>query len=172
MKKLNILFTAIVLMSGLTTKVIAQTLISPSPTASVTLRTPIAISNTSNMNFGNITAGSTIGTVVLSPSGSRIRTGGVTLPAVTGTVSVASFLVTGDLSSTYSITLPATSYIITNGSYSMTVNTFVSSPSGTGTLSSVGQQTLTVGATLNIGVNQAGGRYTNATGFNVSVNYN
>ena len=166
MKKVILLFVAIVLMTGYTKTVIAQTS-APSPTASVTLRTPITISN---MNFGNITAGSTLGTVVLSTTGTRTKTGGVTLPAIIGTVSVASFLVTGDLSSTYAISLP-TSYTITNGSYSMTVNAFVSSPSGTGTLSGVGQQTLNVGATLNIGANQVGGNYTNATGFNVTVNY-
>jgi hypothetical protein len=169
MKKIIALFTVIVLISGFLKGVSAQST-APSPNASVTLRTPITISNTGNMNFGNITAGSTIGTVVLSTAGTRTRTGGVTLPAIAGTISVASFLITGDVSSTYSISLPA-SYTITNGSYTMTVNTFVSSPSGTGTLSSVGQQTLNVGATLNIGAKQVGGSYTNASGFNVTVNY-
>jgi hypothetical protein len=54
----------------------------------------------------------------------------------------------------------------------MTVNTFTSSPSVTGALSTGGTQTLTVGATLNVAAGQAAGTYTNATGVPVTVNYN
>jgi len=54
----------------------------------------------------------------------------------------------------------------------MTVNAFTSNPSGTGTLSSGGTQTLNVGATLNVAAAQTAGTYTNATGVAVSVNYN
>jgi hypothetical protein len=42
----------------------------------------------------------------------------------------------------------------------MTVNGFTSTPSATGTLSSGGTQTLTVGATLNVAAAQAVGTYT------------
>ena len=52
----------------------------------------------------------------------------------------------------------------------MQVNTFVSSPSGTGTLSGGGTETLSVGATLNVGVAQATGTY--AGTFTVTVEYN
>tara|TARA_B100000780_G_scaffold232113_1_gene172015 strand:- start:1105 stop:1266 length:162 start_codon:yes stop_codon:yes gene_type:complete len=53
----------------------------------------------------------------------------------------------------------------------MVVNTFTSTPTTTGTLSG-GAQTVNVGATLNIGTSQVAGNYTNATGFDVTVNYN
>jgi len=73
-------------------------------------------------------------------------------------------------SSTYSITLPTT-YTITSGANNMTVTTFTSTPSGTGTLSG-GTQTVNVGATLSVAASQAAGTYTNGTGFPVTVNYN
>ena len=53
----------------------------------------------------------------------------------------------------------------------MTVTTYTSNPSGTGALVA-GTQTLTVGATLNVGASQAANLYTNAAGFPVTVNYN
>ena len=170
MKKLIALFAALVLVSGLTT-VNAQ--VSATATGTATVITPIAISNTVNMNFGNIAVSPVnAGTVILSPAGSRTTggAGGVTLPSVAGTVSAAAFNVTGLGSSTYSITLPS-SYIISSGGNSMTINNFTSTPSGTGVLSS-GAQTIQVGATLNVAAAQAAGTYTNGTGFPVQVNYN
>ena len=168
MKKLIVLFAAVVLVAGLTSTVNAQ--VTGTATGSATIITPIAIANAGNMNFGNVAVSATAGTVVLSPASVRSLTGGVTLPAVTGTVSAAAFTVTGLGSSTYSITLPTT-YTITSGANNMTVSSFTSNPSGTGTLSG-GTQTINVGATLSVGASQAAGSYTNATGFPVIVNYN
>ncbi len=53
----------------------------------------------------------------------------------------------------------------------MTVDTFTSTPSGTGSLAG-GSQTLSVGATLHVAAAQAAGTYTSATPFTVTVNYN
>ena len=145
--------------------------VSATATATATIITPIAISKTIDMNFGNVAVGSVAGTVVLTPSGVRSKTGGVTLPIVTGTISAASFNVTGLGSYTYTITLPSTPLTISSGGNSMTVTAFTSTPSGTGTLSG-GSQTLNVGATLNVGVNQVAGLYTSAAPFQVTVNYN
>jgi type 1 fimbria pilin len=50
----------------------------------------------------------------------------------------------------------------------MTVDTFTSNPSGTGTLSG-GAQTLNVGATLHVAGAQAAGNYTGT--YNVTVAY-
>jgi hypothetical protein len=140
-------------------------------TATATIITPIAISKTVDMNFGNIAVNAVAGTVVLSPTGVRTKTGGVTLPIINGTISAASFTVTGLGSYTYTITLPSTPLIISSGANNMTVTSFTSLPSGTGTLSG-GSQALTVGATLNVGANQAAGTYTSASPFTVTVNYN
>ena len=167
MKKLIALFAAIVLVSGFAT-VNAQ--VTATATGSATIITPIAISKTTDMNFGSVAVSATAGTVILTPASTRSITGGVTLPAVTGTVAAAVFAVTGLGASTYSISLPA-SYIISSGGNSMTVNAFTSTPSGTGALTS-GAQNVQVGATLNVGATQAAGTYINAAGFNVTVNYN
>jgi Domain of unknown function (DUF4402) len=142
--------------------------------ASANIITPISIVKTVDMNFGNVAVSATVsGTAVLAPAGTRTTggSGGVTLPATTGTVTAATFTVSGQASYTYAITLPG-SCTITDGSHTMNVNAFTSTPSATGTLSTGGTQTLTVGATLNVSAAQASGVYTNATGVPVTVNYN
>ncbi|HNW54406.1 MAG TPA: DUF4402 domain-containing protein, partial [Bacteroidales bacterium] len=60
---------------------------------------------------------------------------------------------------------------LTSGSNTMTVGTFTSNPTPTGTLTA-GTQDVFVGATLNVAAGQAAGVYTNATGLVVTVNYN
>jgi len=128
----------------------------------------IGISNTRALAFGELVAGVTSGTAVVSPAGARILTGGVSA-GNSGGITSASFTVTGIPLLTFAITLPS-SAAITAGGNSMTVNTFTSSPSGTGQLSVLGSQTVTVGATLNVGASQASGSYTGT--FSVTVVYN
>jgi hypothetical protein len=140
-------------------------------TATATIVAPITITKTVDMNFGNVASSAALGTVVLTPAGGRSATGGVTLPATAGTVSAASFTVGGQTGFTYAITLPAAATTITSGANTMTVNTWTSNPSGTGTLTG-GTSTLTVGATLNVGANQPAGTYVSGTPFTVTVNYN
>lgn len=169
MKKLIILFAAIILESCFTITISAQNSASVQGTAVYVV--PITIAKAYDLNFGTIQIGTTAGTVVLTPAGVRSKTGGVSLLSPTGTVQVASFTVSGSPSSTYTISLPS-SYTISSGAKSMTVNTFTSSPSGSGVLSTSGSQTFNVGATLNVGASQTPGTYTNASGFSVTVNYN
>jgi len=149
----------------------AKAQVSASANASVTLITPIAITKTVDMNFGNVAVGTSPGTVVLAPAGTRTATGGVTLPVTTGTVTAASFTVTGAANYTFSISLPASSITLKSGANSLTVSTFLSTPTPTGTLTG-GTATLNVGATLNVPANQAAGVYTTDTPFTVTVNYN
>ena len=146
-----------------------------SATATATIVAPIAISKTVDLNFGNVAVIAS-GTVVLAPAdGTRTKTGGVTLPSTIGTVTAASFDVTGEGVYTYAITLPSSDYTITRvgGTETMAVNVFKSYPdvADNGALTA-GAQTLKVGATLNVGAGQVAGTYTNATGFDVTVNYN
>lgn len=162
-----------IFLTGSAAGVFAQT--SATANASATIVTPISISKTVDMNFGNVAVQtSTGGTVVMTPGGVRSATGGVTLPTTSGTVTAATFTVSGQATYTYSITLPSTDLTITSGSNTMAVNTFTSNPAstGSGTLSAGGTQTLTVGATLNVAAAQAAGLYTSATPFTVTVNYN
>lgn len=142
---------------------------SATATATAVIVSPITITQTANMSFGNIIADTDGGTVVLVPAGTRTLNG-LTSPSIAGTVTAAAFTVTGFDGATYSISLPA-SHTISDGGNNMVVDTFTSNPSGTGTLTG-GTQTLNVGATLNVGSAQPAGTYTNATGFTVTVNYN
>ncbi|MDQ6757243.1 MAG: DUF4402 domain-containing protein [Bacteroidota bacterium] len=141
-------------------------------TATATIVTPISISKTADMSFGNIAvSASTGGTVVLAPAGTRTSTSGVTLPATAGTVTAAAFTVNGTGSYTYAITLPSTTTLTrVSGTETMTANAFTSNPSGTGALTG-GTQALAVGATLTVAAAQVAGTY-NSTAFNVTVNYN
>jgi hypothetical protein len=163
-------FALFLLLIGLSASLIAQ--VSATSSASATIVTPITLAKTADLNFGNVAVSSTAGTVVLTAAGTRSSTGGVTLPATTGTVTSASFTVTGAPNYTFAITLPSTATTITSGANSMTVNSFTSNPSPTGTLNGSGTQTLKVGATLNVSASQAAGAYTSVTPFTVTVNYN
>jgi hypothetical protein len=172
----KILSAAIVLMTASNAKAQSST----SADAFATIIAPITIAKAVDMNFGNVAvqgatsvggAAGTGGTVVLAPGGTRTATGGVTLPGSVGTVTAASFNVTGDGNRTYAITLPSSDVTLTHSGNvaTMAINAFTSNPSGTGTLSS-GAQTLNVGATLNVAVGQLPGVYTGQ--FTVMVNYN
>jgi len=171
MKNLIKLLASATVILGFSTSTFAQ--VTASATGTATIVTPIAITNTVNLDFGNIAVSTSSGTAILTPAGTRSATGGVTLPATTGTVTAASFNITGEGAYTYSITLPSSAYTITKPVTleTMTITAFASTPSGTGALTS-GAQTLTVGGTLNVGGSQVAGAYTNATGFDVTVNYN
>ena len=163
-------FAFAILFFGLTATTFAQ--VSATANATATIVTPIAISKTVDMNFGNIAVlTGTGGTVVLAPAGTRTKTGGVTLPVTAGTITAASFTVTGASGYTYSITLPGSATTISYLTNNMTVDTWTSNPVTTGTLTS-GTQTLNVGATLNVSAGQVAGVYTSGTPFTVTVNYN
>ena len=167
MKKL---ITLAIVIFGFTAISFAQ--VTATATATGTIVTPIAISTTGQMNFGNVAVSGTAGTVILSAAGSRTTTGGVTLPATAGTVSAAHFVVTGTATYTYSIGLPSTATTVTSGSNNMTVDAFTSTPTPQGTLNGSGTQTVDVGATLNVGCSQVAGTYLSPTPFTVTVNYN
>ena len=126
----------------------------------------ISISATQNLSFGKLAAG-TGGTVVVDPAGVRTKTGNVTLLS-SGPATASQFSITGSPNGTYGITLP-TSATMTSGAFSMTVDTFVSIPAGTGTVTSVAS-ILTVGATLHAASSQQAGGYSGT--FTVTVNHN
>lgn len=168
MKRITKFLSIAVVMSCFTASALSQT---ASASATATIVTPISITKDVDMNFGNVAVNANPGTVVLTPAGGRSVTGGCSLPATTGTVAAASFTVTGTAGFSYSITLPAGATTISSGGNNMTVNTWTSSPTPTGTLTG-GTSTLTVGATLNVAGSQPAGEYVSAIPFEVTVNYN
>jgi hypothetical protein len=135
------------------------------------------------MDFGNIAVGAVGGTVILIPAGTRSLgvLGSLVLPtSLPGTITAASFDITGNPGYTYAITLPPDGHIITNTlvpTETMTVNTFTSETLSDGlgllgTLDINGEDIVTVGATLVVGNAQEPGVYTSTVNFNVTVGYN
>lgn len=167
MKHLKKLISFVVIFAGITTATFAQAL----ATATATIVSPILITKSLDMNFGNVAVGTTAGTVVMTPAGARSATGGVTLPATVGTVSAATFNVTGTAGYTYTIVITGSPLTVTSGGNTMTVTAFTNSPTSPATLAA-GNNALTVGATLNVGASQAAGIYVSASSFTVTVNYN
>lgn len=170
MKALSKLVPLVIAMFLISGTAFAQ--VTASATASATILTPIAITKTVDMNFGNLAVNATPGTIELTPASARTATGGVTfLPSNAGTITAASFDVVGLADATYSITLPAGVTTLLNGANTMTVDTWTSDPTPTGTLAG-GSQTVNVGATLNVPASSVAGIYTSDVPFNVTVNYN
>ncbi len=128
----------------------------------------IDVTTQSNLGFGQIVATTTSGAVTVSPAGGRTRSGGVVLGNGFG-VSAASFAVTGEPNTGYSITLPSPCTLSGGGS-SMTADGFTSSPSGAGNLGPSGTQSVSMGATLHVGSGQAAAAY--AGTYAVTLAYN
>ena len=165
----NITKYFVLLLIGFSANAFAQAIATAS--ATVNIVTPIGITKAVDMVFGNIATTLTPGTVVLGTDGVRTPNGGVTLPASTGTVTAASFAVTGSGSYTYTISLPSSPITLSGTTDGVTVGAFVSNPAPTGKLSA-GTQTVNVGATLNIPASTAADTYKNTSGLRVTVNYN
>jgi hypothetical protein len=149
----------------------AQNTATATANAKANIITPITLVQVAgaDLNFGDVIPGAAIGTVTVSPTSVRTSGGGVALGNAAG-VGAAGFTVGGANNATYAITLPSTAVTISSGANSMTVTGLTSSPALTGTLSATGSQALTVGGTLNVGINQAVGAYSGT--FSVTVAYN
>jgi len=169
MKKLFILFIAV---AGFGVSSFAQ--LNVTATATARIITPLGVStSTTVMDFGNIAAGATGGTVVLTPAGTVTATGGAKIPLLKGgTTTAATFNLTGDGSSTFTITLPSSHIVrIGEAGAEMTINAFTSTPSSIGTLSG-GAATVSVGATITLGPGQAAGTYNSVGTIPITFNYN
>ena len=108
---------------------------------------------TSQMSFGRFSPGPQGGRIVLTPESTISVLGSVY--AGTGTHNAAIFYVSGDNDAAYSISLPASTIVLTHisSSKTMVVEDWVSVPSpgiGTGMLQN-GFQVVYVGATLKVG---------------------
>lgn len=108
---------------------------------------------TSQLNFGRFSPGPYGGKIILTPQGNVSVLGSVAKGS--GIHNAASFFVSGDGNSTFSISLPKDPAVLTNtaSAKTMIVSNWVSVPSpgpGAGTLQE-GYQTVYVGATLEVG---------------------
>jgi hypothetical protein len=131
----------------------------------------INLSNTRGLDFGRFVAASG-GTVIVSPTGGRSRTGAVIL-LNSPTANPATFTVSkssnGGANKAVIISLPANgSTRLTSGSNSMAVDAFNSSPATLTNVTTTGI-TLSVGATLTVAANQPPGLYSGS--FPLIVNF-
>jgi len=134
-------------------------------TSSVQVLDPITITAGANLTFGQVAAPATgTGTVTCSTAGA-VSSSGLTQ---VGACTAGTFTVGGEDGSSFSITLP-TSATLNSGGNSLTVDTFLSDPSGTGSIAT-GGTTVNVGATLNVPSTAAAGSYTGT--YAVTVDYN
>ena len=125
------------------------------------------------LDFGNIIP-DTIATadVILTAAGIIVS---ATPAIVTGSTTGGAFDVSGSNDVSYTITVPANGTVTLtdtggNGGTAMAVNDFTTDqPSGVGTLSGTGAQTIAIGATLTVGINQAESTY--AGTYDITVNY-
>ncbi|OYW73563.1 MAG: hypothetical protein B7Z37_21045 [Verrucomicrobia bacterium 12-59-8] len=135
-------------------------------TASATVVAPIVLTHTAGaaLNFGKFTVG-TGGTVVVSAAGIASVTGDTGI--VPGSTSSAdAFSVAGDASRSFSITTAGGT--VTSGAASIPFTT--SASAATGTLSSGGTASFTVGGTLTVASTVTAGAY--AGSYAATVTYN
>lgn len=171
------------MMAGVTTKVMAQTqtsaTLSTSTSVGVKLIVPMGVSETSALHFGTLILKDALAGTCTLPSNSTTRSfsSNIVASGIGTQAKNAAYDVTGTKNSTYLLTLP-TSVIVTEpgANKTMTIDNFKASFTNgavnatSSTLGSDGKDHFTVGGTLNIGADQAGGVYTGT--FNVTVDYN
>lgn len=169
MKKL--LFFAVIIL-GFSAVSFGQSTSTVTSSASATILASINISNTTPLNFGTVGAKATTSTVVLATDDSRTASTatlfGVGAPAKAGV-----FGIVGTPLAAFTIVLPTAPVVLTGPSAAtMTINStdWVSDLGSTSALSGTGTQTLKVGTTLQVGINQTAGTYTGS--YAVTVNYN
>ena len=154
-KQLLSFFGLILVLSALGNRLWAQGPQQASATGHVFAEVVTAFSavETSQMNFGRFSPGPFGGQIILTPQGTISVIGSVVKGS--GIHNAASFYVTGDSYSAFSISLPKSPATLTNttNAKTMLVSNWVSVPSpgpGTGTLQD-GFQTVYIGATLEVG---------------------
>ena len=170
MKNASKFFVITVLGLAFSAATFAQTGATATATATATILTPLALTKTVDISFGNLAVNTNPGTITLPAAAAPVRTvtGGVTLmPA--GTVTAASFNLTGVTNAAIAITLPVDGSVSLIGPGApILANTFTSNMPATLT---GGSLTFYVGTTLSIAASQVAGVYTSAA-FSVTVNYN
>jgi hypothetical protein len=131
-----------------------------------------------NLDFGTVIGGTTAGTVTISNKGTRSRTGGITL-ANGGGHKPATFSGQATVNQMFKISAGASSISLTGPGAPMRVRNFVIGTAGGTTLGNApltiwnnypnGIFGFNVGATLDVGANQAPGKYTGT--WSITLNY-
>lgn len=127
---------------------------------------PLEISNVTDLYFGTIAPSTTVADkVVVGADGSRKC--GPALTCLTADHTAAAFAVTGEADAFYTISLPGQIKIVNENGNAMLVSDFTGSKANGQLLK--GEDSFTVGGTLDVGVRQEAGKYTGS--FTVAVEY-
>jgi hypothetical protein len=183
--KNHLTFLFVILMTGFSVVLSAQTLSSVNASAGATIIVPMTLTEQSALHFGATTKQLGVGgQVVLSTDNAALNySGGVSGTAVGTPASNAVFSLSGNSNSSYTLSLP-TSITIAEGDASMVIDDLkirfdnatediainAGNNSVTKTLAANGTDTFRLGGKLNIGANQLAGHYTGT--YNVTVDYN
>ena len=185
LKTIGIIPIIFFMIIGLTTASMAQNSVSTNATADIV--TALVITKNTDLVFGAMTVPSTPATVIVNTLGNRSLGGGtITLLSQnpqpsSAQPSSASFSLVGELNAAYTMSYPSScllSWVSGPGSAGpdMIVDNFTiyetnfGMTTGTGQLNGTGDDTFSIGGTLNLASGQNTGHYTGA--FLVTVNYN
>ncbi len=164
--KLIIAAGAVALSAGLYTT--AASAVSINADADARVIAALIVNQTNGINFGDVVAGAAASTIQLTTAGLPTVTAGDAQLAG-GTVQAGAYTLTGEVSKTYSISLPGLPVNITSGGNTMTVTAFNHDAGGAPALDGTGAGAFNVGATLNLSAGQAAGTYTGI--WPLTVNY-
>lgn len=145
--------------------------------AQVAILRPLEFIRVEMLNFGRVVRGTTAGTVTIAPNGTRTSTGGVTL--VGSGFQAAEFAGMGTFNQNVDISLGANQIFITGPGTQMRVHTFIIGSTPTAQLTTTPRRfriaaangifEFPVGATLDVGANQAPGTYNG--NWTITLNY-
>lgn len=137
--------------------------------AKTVIMAPLTLTSTSPLAFGDLAAGATAGTIVVSPQGARTRTGGATL--LGGTVGSAGFIGTSTRNANMIVRVVTTAVILTRsgGGATMRVINFTLGSSQVQPNSGGLAYEFRLGGTLQVGAAQPDGAYEGS--FDVTVDY-
>ncbi len=145
---------------------------SSSGTAKATIADQTSVTVMNDLAFGKLLPAVSSGTVVITPTNARSKTGNVAL--ISSIYNAALFTLTGTAGRTYNITLPQNNSVLIHNpaNDAMIVNTFSSDANGGGihSFDANGIASFKVGGTLQVRPRQAAGVYTGT--FTVGIIYN
>ena len=139
-------------------------------TAEILTALSVAVDPADNtLDFGQIAPGASAATIVVAPDGTM--TGGCPTQVIcAGSTNAPSFDVVGNPNALVYVTFTNASETLSNGTDSMTVDTFTTDGGGQLTLDGSGDGSFTVGGSLAVAASQAAGVYTGTLEVNVAYN--
>lgn len=130
---------------------------------------PLNVTNTEDLDFGDLSSGATTGRAIVDANTDALTTTGGVTP-LGGTPNAAIFYAVGTLNRLFIVQIPNGSITLTNGSGgTMTVSNWTSNGPVNRNLGPTGVAVIRVGGRLNVGANQASGTYSGT--FTVTVVY-